>query len=106
MTTLETVRPNGKVYRRRKPLQARSCCWNEWSVVVLVYGTHDRELARDLAQTEWDREQIDGEMPEPVAIWIKEVPWDALGYGYDRTILEVKGDVRGSWPCLRYGGEW
>lgn len=101
---LETVRPNGKVYRRRTPLTSKPVVWNDEWTIVMVYGTHDPEAARELAQAEWTRE-CDGELPEPVKEWIREVPWDALGLGYDRTIMSVSGDSRGSTPALRYGGD-
>jgi hypothetical protein len=110
MTTIApTARPNGKLYRPRKPLRTHAVSWNEDCTVVLVYGTHDADLAHDLAQAEWCRE-VDGRegndstLPEPQRIWTKLVPWDALGYGYDRTILQVSGDTKGSTPTLQYGG--
>lgn len=101
-----TARPNGALYRPRKPLRAEACMWNDDGTAVLVYGTHDDALARPLAEAEWTREGLDGDLPEPVAIWVKSVPWDALGLGYDRTIMQVGGDTKGSTPVLRYGGEW
>lgn len=99
-----TERPNGSLYRPRKPLRVESCAWNDDSFAVLVYGTHDATLARDLAAPEWEAE-IGGEMPEPVPVWLKQVPWDALGLGYARTVLEVGGNTKGSTPALRYGGD-
>lgn len=105
---LPTKRPNGSWYRPRKPLRVHSLAWNDDGQVVMVYGTHDAELARDLAQAEWDRqlEAFMGEpLPEPRRIWIKVVPWDAFGFGYARTHLEVAGDTKGSWPALQYGYE-
>lgn len=105
MQPTETARPNGAIYRRRKPLRAEFITWNGDSVAVLVYGTHERAQADGLAAVVW-ADEADGEMPEPVARWIKSVPWDALGLGYDRTTLEVPGNTRGSTPVLRYGGEY
>lgn len=103
MTTVPpTERPNGKLYRRRKPLTADTVAWNDDGYVVIVYGTHDADLARELAATEWERE-LEGELPEPRPLWLKLVPWDALGLGFDSTILEVGGDTRSSTPALQYG---
>lgn len=102
----ETTRPNGKVYRRRKTLEAVPCIWNEEATVVLIYGTHDVDSARELALQEWRREGLGDDLPEPVLEWVKVVPWDAFGSGHDRTIMSVDGNTRGSWPCLRYGGDW
>lgn len=99
-----TPRPNGKLYRPRRPIRSEACMWNEDGLAVLVYGTHDPEIARDLAAAEWRREG-DGDLPDPVAVWLKLVPWDALGLGYDRTVLQVPGTTRGSTPALRYGGD-
>ena len=97
-----TVRPNGSLYRPRLPLRVVTTGWNDDGYVVLVYGTHDPDRARDLALSEWAAE-MDGPLPEPRPLWTKEVPWDALGLGFDRTILEVSGDTKGSTPTLRYG---
>ncbi|WP_372733581.1 hypothetical protein [Nocardioides sp.] len=101
-----TERPNGLLYRPRKPIRAEACSWNEDGTAVLVYGTHDDALARPLAEREWRREGLDGDLPEPVAHWIKQVPWDALGLGYARTVLQVPGTTKGSTPVLRYGVEY
>lgn len=79
--------------------------WNDDSSAVLVYGTHDVALARPLAEAEWGMEGPGYDMPEPTPIWIKQVPWDALGLGYDSTIMQVSGDTKGSTPALRYGGD-
>lgn len=101
-----TPRPNGALYRPRKPIRAEACMWNDDGTAVLVYGTHDPALARDLARDEWVREGFDGDLPaDPVAEWVKRVPWDALGLGYDSTITVVSGNTKGSTPVLRYGGD-
>lgn len=100
-----TARPNGALYRPRKPIRVESCMWNDDSTAVLVYGTHDTALAQPLAEAEWRAEGFGYELPEPTPIWIKNVPWDALGLGYDRTVLEVGGNTKGSTPALRYGGD-
>ena len=105
MSVSETIRPNGKVYKRRKPLEAVTLTWNEYSTIVMVYGTHDAELAHDLALAEWQREGLEGDLPKPTKHWIKIVPWDALGLGYARTVLDVDGNTRGSTPALQYGGD-
>lgn len=99
-----TTRPNGSIYRPRKPLRVQSVMWNEDYYVVLVYGTHDPDVAREIAQREWDAEQ-EGPLPEPQRLWTKTVPWDPFGYGYDRTIMDVSGDSKGSTPTLQYGGD-
>lgn len=106
MSTLETERPDGRIYKRRTPLKAESLCWNEDGMCVMVYGTHDAALAHDLALTEWRCEDHEGDLPEPEVEWVKAVPWDAFGYGWDRTVLSVSGNMKGSTPALRYGGEW
>lgn len=106
MIAKPTARPNGRLYKPRKPLRVQSVMWNDDAYVVLVYGTHDADEARAIAQEEWDLEQNGGELPEPHRIWTKLVPWDAFGYGYDSTILAVNGDTKGSTPTLQYGGEW
>jgi hypothetical protein len=98
-----TPRPNGSVYRPRKPLRGHAVGWNDDGTVVLVYGTHDAVTARDFAQELWTAEGLDGPLPDPQRIWTKQVPWDALGYGWDRTILEVHGNTKGSTPTLQYG---
>jgi hypothetical protein len=78
--------------------------WDEDYWVVLVYGTHDAELAREVALAEWVPE-MEAPLPEPRRIWTKVVPWDPFGYGYDRTVMEVPGDTKGSTPTLQYGGD-
>jgi len=104
MTAILTARPGGKLYRRLKPIEAEFCPWNDDSSAVIVYGTHDRTLADGLASRMWEIEG-DGPLPEPAQVWLKRVPWDALGLGYDSTILEVAGYTKGSTPALRYGGD-
>lgn len=100
-----TPRPSGALYRPRRPLRVEACMWCDDQLAVLVYGTHDPDLAHELALAEWAREGADGPLPEPLPCWLKSVPWDALGLGYDRTILDVHGNTKGSTPALRYGGE-
>lgn len=91
------VRPNGKVWRGRKPVTVQPFIDYDGSACLVVLGTHDIEEATRLAQhqPEWSESEL--HLVEPTTDWWRLVPWDVNDMGFDRTwIIDRK---RGT-PCV------
>lgn len=92
---------NGATYRPRKNPVVDVSVWGyNDALYVVVWRTHDVELASRLAQVAVDREV--GEhvtLPEPKQTWLKVVPWSE-GHDGDSTIIEV--DPKRGTPCVEY----
>lgn len=97
------TRPSGKVYRARRRPFVEFLMWNDGSAVLCTF-THDVERVTDDARALWAGE-VGTDLPEPQLIWIKKVPWDALGQGWDTTIMAVSGDTKGSTPAVLFGDD-
>lgn len=68
------TRPNGKPYRRRKPIALSEFSDPDGGTGFLVLGTHDEAGARAAFG-----ETIDGYFETdhaPSAVWVRLVPWD------------------------------
>lgn len=92
------TRPNGKVWRPRKPLRINTFDNPEGMTGVVVFGTHDEDTAARAAQRElafWDLALVTGH-----AAWWRLVPWDAFNLGCDSTW--INDPVRGT-PCVVFG---
>jgi hypothetical protein len=97
------VRPDGRLYRARKQPRAEILdgdCWGLSSVVV--WRTHDIDVATALAGETWRREIGDGPLPGHVTIgWFKSVPWDSGGC-YDWAVTETSHDNRRAAPGVMF----
>lgn len=94
------VRPNGKEYRRRKPLSLHTY-YSDGGDGLIVMGTHDVERAQAAADRTLD--ELDLLLAEPRRRWLRLVPWDAYGLGVDRSWVE--DEVRGT-PCVDWMPPW
>lgn len=89
------VRPNGKLYRPRKPPAVESFCdwYDDWEGAVVI-RTHDIPLALELAA---DRIAELDLKPELACInWWRLVPWSATNEFDTNWIVD---EVRGV-PCV------
>lgn len=94
------VRPNGKPYRRRKPIRADQYQHADGEG-LLVMGTHDVDRAR--AAYESALLNLELQDVEPQLRWLRVVPWDAYGLGVDSSWIE--DPVRGV-PCVDFMPDW
>ena len=105
MDTHEIVpRPDGRFYRARKKPHAE-ILGDEWDgVSVIVWRTHDIDVATALAGQAWAR-YVDSREPLPgngETGWWKSVPWDAHGSGCDGTVIGVSHSERGAVPAVMF----
>lgn len=93
------TRPNGKVWRGRKPIRTAEFSGLDGELGLIVLGTHDVEEAtrRAMNTQTW----TDGELwyCEPRREWWRLVPWDT-GYGYDSSWID---DPERGTPCVVFG---
>jgi hypothetical protein len=97
------IRPDRRLYRGRKRPRAEILgdCWDIPSVIV--WRTHDVDVATALAGEAWRGEVGDGPLPAGVTMgWFKAIPWDPSGC-YDRAVVEVQHDTRGATPGVMFG---
>lgn len=99
--TTPTTRPNGKVYRPRKPPVASVCCSDDYGDGIIVQGTLDVERAREIARKIWGQTDSDDTVDDApfLTAWYRLVPWDA-GFGFDSTWMV---DERRGSPCVVFG---
>jgi hypothetical protein len=77
MTGETITRPNGKPYRRRKPLTVIEFLDPDGGTGILVLGTHDEARAREaFGQT---IEALFEQDHRPERSWVRLVPWDQSG---------------------------
>ena len=96
-----TPRPNGKVYRPRKPPEVFGV--RNWDDVegVLVRGTLNVDVARDLARPEWDRDcnyGVEVENAPTLTDWYRLVPWANDDFDNSWIVDEAHGA-----PCVVFG---
>lgn len=84
MTAEQITRPNGKPYRRRKPVTVEVYYSSNDAECVIVIGTHDLDAAAALAEHMWEHDEP---LPEGRRRWLRLVPWDTGG-GYDRSWID------------------
>ncbi|MGV8973696.1 MAG: hypothetical protein ACOH10_15355 [Rhodoglobus sp.] len=96
-----TLRPNGKVYRPRKGLQASVCSSMDEGEGIIVRGTLDVDKAREIARKIWGHTENDDTVDDAPTLtgWFRLVPWDA-GFGFDSTWMV--DEAHGS-PCVVFG---
>ena len=101
MTGRVEILANGATYRPRKPIMTQfvddgwgEVCW------FIVWYTHDLQEAEARALREVPMHLGPVTVPEPKQVWLKIVPWDQYGHGYDRSIIETE-PKKGS-PCVEY----
>lgn len=96
-----TIRPNGKPYRPRKPIEAVEFSTGDGDTGIAVMRTHDIEYAREnYADMLAARDLTD---IEAKCDWWRLVPWDAAGAGTDRSY--ISDPVHGT-PCVVFEPEW
>jgi hypothetical protein len=95
------TRPNGKVYRPRKPPIAE-CTHDDDGEGILVVRTLDIDVAREVARRAWGRIETDFTVDEvKVATgWFRLVPWSDNWGDDSSTWIEDK--AHGS-PCVLFG---
>lgn len=94
------IRPNGKIYRARRAPRAEVVD-DDGDGMVIVWGTHDVDVATALAGVEWHREGWGSVLPgQSRQEFCHVVPWDAYGMGYDFSIIRTSPD-RGT-PCVTF----
>jgi hypothetical protein len=106
MTHEVVVRPDGCLYRAKKSpwAQVLGSAWGE-STSVIVWRTHDRDLAMALAGDAWRRETGGESLPGDMTVgWFKSVPWDSCGY-YDYSVIEVRHNRHGAAPGVEFRSE-
>ncbi len=92
-------RPNGKTYRARKAPAAELVDTGD-DMGVIVWRTHDIDVAVALASRVWAWES-GGPLPENVRpLWAVSVPWDTYSLGVDSSVVEVTPD-RGT-PAVEF----
>ena len=91
------IRPNGKMYKARKPCFVLTWLDGDYRAVA-VFRTHDVKLARWLAKSFWGDLDSDTEIEDAsVDInWWRLVPFDPSGE-YDSSWID--DEVRGI-PCV------
>jgi len=101
MTNRVEILADGKPYRPRKPIETQFV-EDGWGDVIwfVVWRTHDIAEAERRALREVPGHMGPVTVPEPKQVWLKVVPWDAFGHGYDRSIIEV--EPRHGTPCVEY----
>ena len=93
---MSVIRPNGKPYVARKPIEVQEFCTAYGDTGLFILRTHDEAEARQAFYATLNSYDL-GEIT-PTKTWVRHVPWDA-GYGYDTTwITDV---VRGV-PALEW----
>ena len=94
-------RPDGTVYRARKRPHAELLGGDWDDACVIVWRTHDVDVAVALAGDQARREGAD--LPARVARgWFRSVPWDAGG-GYDYSVVNAAPGERGATPGVWFG---
>lgn len=88
------VRPNGKHYTRRKPLEVTEFGTYGGDIGVVVLGTHDVTQAKAIAEHVLVEYDLDSS--EPSLNWWRNVPWDESGQ-FDWSW--INDCVRGT-PCV------
>lgn len=95
MSAGEIVRPNGKVYRPRKPPALQSYVdWSDDREAVVVLRTHDIRLSLELAADKIAELELIAANAH--TDWWRLVPFDT-GSGYERNW--IPDPVRGT-PCV------
>lgn len=84
------TRPNGKTYSPRRPPRVDHYTNHDEVACVVVIGTHDLDVAAQLAASLWDHHEP---IPTGTRSWWRIVPWDT-GTGYDRNW--VTDETRGA----------
>lgn len=95
------VRPSGRTYRAKRSPHAEMLDGGDWyEPSVIVWRTHDIDVAVALAGEEWRRDSGD---PFPTVIergWFRSVPWDVGGIGCDRSVID--GDPERDTPGVMF----
>lgn len=94
------VRPNGKPYRPRTAPRVEEFYASDDEACLVVIGTHDLDVAAELARPSWES-CYDGPLPDGVRAWWRLVPW-STGHGYDSSWID--DPVRGR-PVVTYRPE-
>ena len=87
------VRPNGKVWRPRKPLRFTEFSTNDYETGFVVFGTHDVEEALNLLGIYFSDYGLDPEQAE--VTWWRSVPWSDGGFDYSFITDPERGT-----PCV------
>jgi hypothetical protein len=104
METHEIVpRPDGRTYRaRRRP--SAEVLGGDWDdAAVIVWRTHDMDVATALAGQEWTR-QVDGRDPLPGRVtvgWFRQFPFDPTG-SYDWSVSTSSSTDRRAAPGVMF----
>jgi hypothetical protein len=93
------VRPGGRVYRARKRPYAEVLGWDWNDQEIVVWRTHDVDVAVALAHQACVRLGCDL-LGVPTCEWAESVPWDVSGGGYDYTVRGCAPTVRGATPVV------
>jgi hypothetical protein len=97
------LRPGAAPYRARKTPVAEVLGDSYETTSVIVWRTHDMDVAVALAGGAWRHYVDGGELPGgALPSWFKVVPWDALGGGCDYTVIEVEPTERGAVPAVMF----
>ena len=102
MTAEIVERPDGRLYRARKTPHAEMLGgdWDDSSVIV--WRTHDVDVAVPLAGQEWRQQVGCDPIPGHVTVgWFKSFPWDPMG-GYDGSVQEVLVTEKGAVPAVMF----
>ena len=90
-------RPNGKLYRPRKPPAAEEfMSGSSGEMAVIVRFTHDIDPARELAMPLLHEYGLEG--VAPVLVWWRVVPWDTSGG--DGWAFSYVPDAKHGTPCV------
>jgi hypothetical protein len=96
------VRPNGRLYRARKQPRAEILGGDWDDLSVIVWRTHDIDVATALAGEAWRRETGGEPLPGDVFVsWFRYFPWDPGGC-YDWAVIEVSHDEHGATPGVMF----
>jgi len=103
-TLAPVARPDGSYYRPRKPPELLSLLWGSDEYFgILVIRTHDIDAHAEAATRQWQQEMGAGcPLPTPRRVWVRHVPWDAVGNGSDSTWITVDPTEKGAVPAIEY----
>jgi hypothetical protein len=99
------TRPNGKVYRPRKPPVADLYVNEEsWYAGVIVVRTFDVDVARELARPLWGEVEVEESIDEIIADldWRRSVPFSTQGNLDREWMLDEICGV----PCVHFRSKW
>lgn len=97
-----TAVPGGRTYVARKHPYAELLGGFGDDTSVIVWRTHDVDVASVLAGDVWENEN-GGPLPGSVTVgWFKTVPWDGSGYGYAGSVVYAAPRSNGASPGVMF----